>query len=88
LNLKDRASGVRRLQDDEVFNFILDEIRGEQVRVFMDTGSSQDDREAAHDLIRALQKIEDQFQTILLDEAIFDKQQEKRTAPWKRLKLA
>jgi hypothetical protein len=43
---------------------------------------------SAHDIIVALNKIEDKFQGILAAEAIHDKREEKRTsAPWARLKL-
>jgi hypothetical protein len=39
----------------------------------------------AHHIVCALEKIEDRMSTILSDEAIFDKQQERGLAPWKRL---
>lgn len=67
---------------------VLNEIREEQISVFLNTATFPEDREAAHDIIVALNKIEDKFNTILADEAIHDKQVEKRTSgPWKRLKL-
>jgi hypothetical protein len=41
--------------------------------VFLDDKSDSDSREAAHQIIRALGKIEDYINTVLTDEAIFDK---------------
>ena len=67
---------------------VLQEIRDEQISVFLNTATFPEDREAAHDIIVALNKIEDKFQAILAAEAIHDKREEKRTsAPWTRLKL-
>lgn len=56
-----------------------------QVSVFLNSQSQIEAINDAHDIIRALDRIEDYFQTVLMEEAIFDKK-EKGTAPWKRLK--
>ena len=88
MSIKDRAAAVRRLINDEVVQSVLQEIRDEQVNVFLSTATFSEDRELAHDIIVALNKIEDKFQGILAAEAIHDKREEKRTsAPWTRLKL-
>jgi hypothetical protein len=93
LNIKDKAAHVKRLQEDESFNTLIDEIREDTANVFLnpDTAnvflnphSSTEDREEAHHIIRALAKIEDRMAVILTDEAIFDRQQ-RRSVPWKRL---
>jgi hypothetical protein len=83
LSIKDRAAAVRRLINDEIVQEVLQEIREEQVNVFLSTATFPEDRESAHDIIVALNKIEDKFQGILAAEAIHDKREEKRTsAPW------
>lgn len=84
MNIKDRAAHVKRLQDDESFNMLIDEIREDTANVFLNPHSSTEDREEAHHIIRALAKIEDRMAVILTDEAMFDRQQ-RRSAPWKRL---
>jgi hypothetical protein len=84
LNIKDRAAHVKRLKNDESFNMLLDEIREDTANVFLNPHSSSEDREDAHQIVRALAKIEDRMAVILTDEAIFDKQQ-RRSVPWKRL---
>ncbi len=53
--------------------------------MFLNSQSQIEAINDAHDIIRALDRIEDYFQTVLMEEAIFDKK-EKGAAPWKRLK--
>lgn len=84
MNIKDKAAHVKRLQEDESFNTLIDEIREDTANVFLNPHSSTEDREEAHHIIRALAKIEDRMAVILTDEAIFDRQQ-RRSVPWKRL---
>ena len=84
MNIKDRAAHVKRLQEDESFNMLIDEIREDTANVFLNPHSSTEDREVAHNIIRALAKMEDRMAGILTDEAMFDRQQ-RRSAPWKRL---
>lgn len=84
MNIKDKAAHVKRLQEDESFNMLIDEIREDTANVFLNPHSSTEDREEAHHIIRALAKIEDRMAVILTDEAIFDRQQ-RRSVPWKRL---
>ena len=84
MNIKDRATHVRRLQEDEAFNMMIEEIKEDAANVFLNPHSSKEDREEAHQIVRALAKIEDRMAVILSDEAMFDRQQ-RRSAPWKRL---
>jgi len=73
MNVKDLASGVKRLQNDEVFCYIIESIKKDQANIFLNPHSSKEDREIAHEIIRGLSKIEDQLAVILQDERIFDK---------------
>jgi hypothetical protein len=84
MNIKDRATHVRRLQEDEAFNMMIEEIREDAANVFLNPHSSKEDREEAHHLVRALAKFEDRMAQILTDEAIHDRN-ERRSVPWKRL---
>jgi len=86
LNIKDKAALARNLSRDETFQEILQIIRDRQSSVFLNSQSQIETIKGAHDIIRALNLIEDQFNTVFTDEAIYDKKQ-KETAPWKRLKL-
>lgn len=84
MNIKDRAARVRSLSNDDTYKEVIKEIRNAQINVFLNSQSHIEAINDAHDIIRALDKIEDYFNTVLADEAIFDKK-EKGTAPWKRL---
>ena len=86
MNIKEKAGNARQLLQDETFKEVLESIREQQTSVFLNSESSTDDLKHSHDIVRALNCIEDRFNTIFMDEAIFDKK-EKGTAPWKRLKL-
>jgi hypothetical protein len=87
LNIKDQASRIRQLQKDTVFQEVMQAIRDKQVDLFLNPEASQEALVDAHDIIRALGNIETYFNTVLTDEAFFDKQQ-KESVPWKkRLKM-
>lgn len=85
MNIKDRAAHVKRLKQDEAFNTLIQEIKEDAANVFLNPHSSYEEREEAHHIVRALAKIEDRMAVILTDEAMFDKQQERGSVPWKRL---
>jgi hypothetical protein len=72
-NVKDKASKLRRLQDDPVYKEVIEAVKMLQVSIFMDPASTTEALDEAHDIIRALSKIEDYINTVLADEAIFDK---------------
>jgi len=84
LNIKDKAAKIRTLSNDDTYQEVIKEIRNAQVSVFLNGQSQLEAIHDAHDIIRALDKIEDYFNTVFADEAIFDKK-ERGTAPWKRL---
>lgn len=84
MNIKDKAAKVRALSNDDTYKEVIADIRDSQVSVFLNGQSQQEAINDAHDIIRALDKIEDHFQSVYADEAIFDKR-EKGTGPWKRL---
>ena len=83
MNIKDQASRIRQLQNDSVFQEVMQAIRDKQVGLFLNPEASQDALVDAHDIIRALGNIETYFNTVLTDEAFFDKQQ-KESVPWKK----
>ena len=83
MNIKDQASKIRQLQKDHVFQEVMQAIRDKQVGLFLNPEVSQDVLVDAHDIIRALGNIETYFNSVLTDEAFFDKQQ-KESVPWKK----
>ena len=83
MNIKDQASRIRQLQNDHVFQEVMQAIRDKQVGLFLNPEASQDALVDAHDINRALGNIETYFNSVLTDEAFFDKQQ-KESVPWKK----
>lgn len=57
--VKSKGIAAQRLLDDEAFQSILDEIRGDQVSIFLDTAATREAREDAHVIIRAMGQLED-----------------------------
>lgn len=75
MNIKDKASRIRQLQKDPVFQDVIQDIRERQTSVFLNADSSQDDLKGAHDIIRALNQIDIYFNSVYAEEAMYDKQQ-------------
>lgn len=55
---KERSDAALRLKNDETFQDVCKEVRDAQTRVFLNPDSSQEDREEAHVIIRALGAID------------------------------
>ena len=75
MNIKDKASLAKNLWRDDTFQEILQSIRDAQTNAFLNSQSQVETIKDAHDIIRALNLIEAQFNTVFTDEAIFDKKQ-------------
>jgi hypothetical protein len=73
LNLKDRAYHTKNLINDPIFKESFERIREDQIKVFTNEGSPIENIKRAHDIIGALNKIENYFQSIISEEIIFDK---------------
>tara|TARA_R110000796_G_scaffold79449_1_gene176520 strand:- start:1324 stop:1554 length:231 start_codon:yes stop_codon:yes gene_type:complete len=70
--IKEQASKIKRLIDDPVFKEVIEAVKMLQVNIFMNPDSTTEDRDKAHDVIRALGTIDDYINTVLTDEKIFD----------------
>lgn len=86
MSIKDKAARIRALTNDETFKEVMQEIRDIQATVFLNSQSEIGVISDAHDIIRALDQIENYFTSVFTEEAIFDKIEKRGTAPWKRLK--
>ena len=63
---------MRTLQADDTFKLALKEITDQQIAVFVNADSTTDQREKAHDMICALRKIDDYFDSVQTDEVMFN----------------
>lgn len=74
MDIKQRAAQARALLADENFRTVMDELKDEQVNIFLNSGSTDSElREEAHSIVSALGKIEGRLQSAITDEKIFEK---------------
>jgi|TARA_R100001463_G_scaffold107218_1_gene161800 hypothetical protein len=73
LNIKDKAARIRTLKADDTFKEVLSEVKERQIAVFVDVDSSEDQRGKAHNIICALNEIENHLDSVLADEVIYDR---------------
>jgi len=73
VNSKDKANAFRRLTEDDTFKELLSDVEKNQVDVFLNPNSAPNEREEAHNIIRALTKIVNYIDTILADDIINDR---------------
>lgn len=73
LSIVEKSAKMKTLQADDTFQLALKEITEQQVAVFVDAGSSSEQREKAHDIICALGKIDDYFDSVQSDEVMYNR---------------
>tara|TARA_R110001592_G_scaffold34006_1_gene117225 strand:- start:818 stop:1066 length:249 start_codon:yes stop_codon:yes gene_type:complete len=72
VHIIEKGAKMRTLQSDDSFQLALKEITEQQVAVFMDASSSLELREEAHNIICALRKIDDYFDSVKTDEVMYN----------------
>ena len=77
LSIVEKSAKMRTLQADDTFKLALKEITEQQVAVFVEADSTGEQREEAHNIICALRKIEDYFDSVYTDEAMHDRKLKK-----------
>lgn len=70
--IKDRAGQLRRLQNDETFKGLMEEVRQQQIDLFLDSSATMDEIEKARAIIAALDSIYGIIQSGLDAEAVYD----------------
>ena len=80
MNVKEKSAKIRTLQADDTYQSVITEITNQQVAVFVNADSTREQREEAHNIICALRKIEDYFDSVYTDEAMHDHKLKKETA--------
>ena len=80
---KEKAQRYTRLEADEVFQELLQDVRDDAVSVFLTQSRDDEAINQARHLIDALNTIETKINAIKMDDLVDYK---RTTAPWKRLK--
>tara|TARA_Y100000389_G_C17436646_1_gene505958 strand:- start:911 stop:1171 length:261 start_codon:yes stop_codon:yes gene_type:complete len=73
LSIVEKSAKMRTLQADDTFKLALQEITDQQIAVFVNADSTTDQREKAHDMICALRKIDDYFDSVQTDEIMYNR---------------
>jgi len=73
MNKKDRANAYKRLLNDDTFKLVLDEVKGEQVEVFLNPNSDGEERDDAHYVVVALKRVVDYMDGVIASDIIDDK---------------
>lgn len=72
MRTKDLAAGVNRIKSDPVFDVLIEEIKQEQINVFMSAGSTAEAIENAHNMVVALELILSKFDAVLAADKLED----------------
>ena len=75
-DIRIKAEDAKRLKNDTAFTQFIEDVRNEQIRLFT-TSDAQDveQREEAHAILRALNKIEVQLDAAIAAETLLDRKQ-------------
>ena len=77
LSIVEKASKLRTLQADDTYKSVIKEITDQQIAMFVNVDSTEEQRGEAHDVIRALRLIEDYFDSVYTDEAMHNRKRKK-----------
>ena len=77
LSVVEKSAKIRTLQADDTFKLVVQEITNQQVAVFVNADSTEEQRGEAHDVIRALRMIEYYFDSVHTDEAMYNRKLKK-----------
>jgi hypothetical protein len=77
LNILEKSAKLRTLQADDTYKSVIKEITDQQVAMFVNVDSTEEQRGEAHDVIRALRLIEDYFDSVYTDEAMHNRKLKK-----------
>jgi hypothetical protein len=73
-DIRIQADDAKRLKNDTAFQTFVDDVRGEQMRIFANSAASDIEmREEAHAILRALNKIGDTLDAAIAAELILDR---------------
>jgi len=76
LDITVRSSRAKALLNDPTYSDTVEELKAEQVGIFLNQGSTVEERESAHEVIRALAKIEARLNSYITDEKLLKKQKD------------
>jgi len=70
VNLGEKSAKIKTLMNDDTFMEVISEVVERQVAVFMDAHSTTDERDGAHDIVRAIDAISSYMESVIADDKI------------------
>ena len=77
LSIVEKSAKLRTLQADNTFKLVIKEVQEQQVAVFVNADSTEEQLGEAHNIICALRRIEDYFDSVHTDEAMHNRKLKK-----------
>jgi hypothetical protein len=77
LSIVEKSAKIKTLQADDTFKLVIKEVQEQQVAVFVNADSTEEQRGEAHDVIRALRMMEDYFDSVHTDEVMQNRKRKK-----------
>lgn len=73
-DIRIKAEDAKRLKNDTAFTQFIEDVRNEQIRLFTTSGANDiEQREEAHAIVRALNKIEVELDAAIMAETLLDR---------------
>lgn len=70
MNLGEKSAKIKTLMNDDTFKDIISEVMERQVLVFMNAHSNSEERDDAHDIVRAIESITSYMESVIDDHKI------------------
>lgn len=77
MNPSEKSAKIRTLMNDDTFKDVISEVVEKQVLVFMDAHSTTDERDGAHEIIRAIDGITSYMESVIDDHKISERKRNK-----------
>jgi hypothetical protein len=73
MNLGEKSARIKTLMNDDTFKDIISEVIEKQVLVFMNAHSTTEERDDAHDIVRAIESITSYMESVIDDHKISER---------------
>jgi hypothetical protein len=73
MNIKEKSARIKTLMNDDTFKDVITEVMERQVLVFMDAHSNAEERDDAHDIVRAIDSITSYMESVIDDHKISER---------------
>lgn len=73
MNVAEKSAKIKTLMNDDTFKDVISEVMERQVLVFMDAHSTTEERDGAHEIVRALDSITSYMESVIDDHKISER---------------